>query len=166
MNSAALTLKLNGDLAEFINLRANAERLPVEDARQEAWLAIAKAVHSHDPGRGKLGNWAKLTVQNHLHRLAHGHDGDPLMHAASVDCLADKLAKEQEEQDDREVPRLGGIYGRILGLARQGLDELEIAHALGYSRRRIQQLLADTAAIRAAAGFAVVQGDLFEGEMA
>lgn len=166
--NAALTLQLQGDLANFIQQRAAAERLPLDDARQEAWLAISQAVQSYDQARGNLEAWAKLTIQNHLHRLAYGHDGDPLKYAASIDeDLADKLAGEHDDgQDTREIPALSGVYGRIRALALQGLEEKEIANVMGYSKRRIQQLLSDKNAILDAMRMAGRQGDLFGGVQA
>lgn len=166
MNANTLTLQLQGDLAEFIKKRAKKEGLSLNDAQGEAFLAIDLAIKTHDPARGPLKKWAQISVQNKLHRLAHGHDGDPLLFAEPVDDLAEDLAEAKEDEDDgraQSLPPLSGVYGRIRALAVEGKDVQEIAQALRLTRRRVEQLLADTAAIRAAARLAAAQGNLFGG---
>lgn len=165
MNPAAQILELQGQFQPLIKKLANKLGLPWEDAQQQARLACCLAVQSFDSSRGTLDAWVASTICNQLKRLAFGHDeGDALRFAAPLDDF--DLAAMEKEQDDREIPALSGIYGRIRALAVAGFGEEEIAVALKLSKRRIQQLLKDADGIRAAAALAAGQADLFGGAQA
>lgn len=169
MNPAARILELQGKYQPLIKKLARQLQLPLDDARQQAALACCLAVQSFDPSRGDMDAWVASTICCKMKQLAFGHDdGDSLRYADGIDGdLADKLAAQPEDDKDaREIPALSGIYGRIRALALQGLEEEEIANVMGYSKRRIQQLLKDADGIRAAARLGGAQGDLFGGVQA
>ncbi|HUX64321.1 hypothetical protein [Sulfuricella sp.] len=161
--NAALTLDIQGNFLPQIKNKAEDYCLDLDDAKQEAWCAIGMAIQSFNPSRGTLDAWVATNIDIKLRQLAYGHSFDPLLFASELD---DDLAVENQEQDDQEIPPLAGIYGRIRDLALRGKDTKEIATSLRLTRRRVEQLLADKAAIRDAVRFAQVQRDLFEGVMA
>lgn len=160
--NAATTLDLQGCFLPQIKDRAEDYCLDLDDATQEAWCAINMAIQSFNPSRGTLDAWVATNIDTKLRQLAYGHDLDPLLFASELtDDLG--LAVDDQEQDTSDIPPLAGIYGRIRALALRGNDTKEIARSLRLTRRRVEQLLADKAAILDAMHIADAQGDLFGG---
>lgn len=155
----ATTLALQGCFQPLIKNRAKVYLIDLDDARQEAWLAIHMAVRSFNPACGPIVPWVATSIDTKLRKLAYGHGMDPLRYAGELDENLEAAAVI--DQETYEIPKMAGIYGRIRELAMTGKDTAEIAHVLRLTPRRVEQLLADKAAILDAVRLARVQRDLF-----
>lgn len=142
--NASTILDLQGHFQPLIKKRARAYRLDLTDAQQEAASAICESVMCFDSARGSLDAWVATSIDTKLKRLAYGHDMNPLMFAGE---LAEDLEMDEKDELQRwrseDPPAVHGILGRLLQVAEGGASTTEMAHRLGLSKRRVEQLISE-----------------------
>ncbi len=141
--NAATILGLQGHFQPLIKKRARAYRLDLTDAQQEAASAICESVMCFDSARGSLDAWVATSIDTKLKRLAYGHDKDPLIFASE---LSEDLATDEYEFQrwrSENPPAFSGVLERLLKAADGGASTTEMAHRLGLSKRRVEQLISE-----------------------
>lgn len=129
----------------FVANLARKYNLPINDARQEAFLVAAELAHKFDPARG-----ASLETFLFSHLLPRLQRQAPLCRL-EVDEIQELAAQDEEQvptgKDEEIINKIASSWSfrhkQVAELALQAKSAPEIAKKLNLTPRRVRQILAE-----------------------